>query len=274
MPLVKTDKIFSHAKHGKYAVAAFDFMCEWMITGILEAAEEINSPVILMVYDYPGAMKKLDLLAAMVRTAAEKSPVPVALHLDHGRTIEACKRCLDAGFTSIMIDASGLPYDENVRLTCEAVTLCKPCGIPVEAELGQVGSGSEYDITKYKYTDPRQAAEFVSATGVDSLAVAVGNAHGVYRGKPQINFTVLESLLDAVSVPLVLHGGSGIPDEDLTKMAVMGMMKFNFFTELNLEANARLRSIVNDSLDTSSVAEAVHSAFRDKALEKIRALTP
>ena len=270
MALVNLNEVLGPAKKGRYAVGAFDFMSQWMMLGILQAAEETRSPVIMMVPDMPRIMSNLDLLAASVQAVAKRSSVPVVLHLDHGRSIDSCRRCLEAGFTSIMLDASALSFEENIKAVKEVVALCKPRGIPVEAELGTVGKGSEYDLDKYQYTDPEQAAEFVGATGVDALAVAIGNAHGVYKGKPRINYAVLESLLKTVSVPLVLHGGSGIPDEDFIKMVDMGITKLNFFTDLNIEANTRLRALEKDKLDTFSVMDTIRSAFKDIAMEKMK----
>jgi ketose-bisphosphate aldolase len=270
MALVKLTDVLGPAKKGNYAVGAFDFFTPWEMLGILQAAEELQVPVIMMVVDAPPFMKNLDLLAAAVRELAKKSSVPVVLHLDHGRSVEACRRCLDAGFTSIMIDGSSLPFEENVKIVNEVSALCKKQGIPVEAELGHVGLGSEYDLDKYQYTDPEQAVEFVKATGIDALAVAIGNAHGVYKGEPKINYPVLEALLKALSVPLVLHGGSGISDGDFRKMIDMGLSKLNFFTDLNLEAVARLRALENNKLDAFSALEAIRSAFKDKAMEKMK----
>ena len=270
MPLVKLTDVLGPAKKGNYGVAAFDFISPWMMMGMLQAAEEAREPIIMMVIDAPPFMANLDLLACSVQGLAKKTKAPVVLHLDHGRSIDSCRRCIEAGFTSIMFDGSSLPFEENVKAVREVVALCKPHGIPVEAELGQVGSGAEYDLAKYQYTDPAQAAEFVRATDIDALAVAIGNAHGVYKGDPKINFPVLGSLLKAVSIPLVLHGGSGIHDEDFVRMVNMGLTKLNFFTELNLEAAARLQAIENNKLNAATALEAIRSAFYDRALAKMR----
>ena len=270
MSLANLNDVLLPAKKEKYGVAAFDFFAPWMMIAMVEAAEELQEPVIMMVPDAPRIMKNLDLLAASVFAAAKKASVPVVLHLDHGRSFDSCKLCLEAGFTSIMLDASSLPFEENVKAVKEVVALCKPRGIPVEAELGIVGRGTEYDLSKYQYTDPAQAVEFVKQTGIDALAVAIGNAHGVYKGDPKINFPVLEELLKVVPVPLVLHGGSGIHDEDFVKMGEMGLSKFNFFTELNMEASTRLRAIENENLNTMTALEAIHSAFKDRSTHKMQ----
>jgi ketose-bisphosphate aldolase len=270
MSLATLNDVLIEGRVQKYAVGAYDFMTPTMMLGILDAAEETKTPVILQFPDSPRCMGNLAVFAPAMIAAAKNASVPVVVHLDHGKSIQACKDCLEAGFSSIMIDSSLLPYDENVRITREVVALCKPRGIPVEAELGHVGQGQDYDPDNYQYTDPKQAAEFVAATGIDALAVAIGNAHGVYKGKPKINYPVLEEITKLVSIPLVLHGGSGIPDEDFKKIIKMGVSKINIFTELSQEATARLRSIENDKLDIHSATEAIRAGFKARTLDKIK----
>jgi fructose-bisphosphate aldolase class II len=269
MALVTLNDLLIRGRAEKYAVGAYDFTNITMMLGILDAAEESRTPVILQFPDAP-CMEDLDVFAPAMIAAAKKASVPVAVHLDHGKDVGACKRCLEAGFSSIMIDTSTLPYDENVRITKEVVALCKPRGIPVEAELGHVGSGKDYDPNNYQYTDPKEAAAFVEATGVSALAVAIGNAHGVYRGKPRINYQVLEEIARTVSIPLVLHGGSGISDEDFKKIIKMGVSKINIFTELTQEAAGRLRDIENAKLDIFSADAAIRAGFKARTLDKIR----
>jgi ketose-bisphosphate aldolase len=269
MAIATLDDVLPQGRAQKYAVGAYDFMSPTMMQGIMDAVEETRTPVILQFPDGPG-MEDLEIFAPAMLAAARKASVPVVIHLDHGRSVEACKRCLDAGFSSIMIDSSTMPYDENVRITKEVVALCKGRGIPVEAELGHVGQGKDYDPDNYQYTDPREAAAFVEATGISALAVAIGNAHGVYRGKPRINYPVLEEIARLVSIPLVLHGGSGIPDEDFKKIIRMGVSKINIFTELAQEAGERLRAIDNSKLDVFSATEAIRSGFKARTLRKIR----
>jgi fructose-bisphosphate aldolase class II len=270
MPLVKLDEVLNKAKAENYPVGAFDFSSLPMMLGILDAAEETGTPVILAFPDSPRTMGILDILTPAMLAAAKKARVPVVIHLDHGKSVDACKRCVEAGFSSIMIDASGNPYEENARITKEVVAFCKSRGIPVEGEIGHVGRGIDYDLNAYQYTDPEEAKRFVLETGVDALAVAIGNAHGVYKGDPKINYAVLEKLLKEVPVPLVLHGGSGIHDEDFRKMAKLGMSKFNIFTEANMAAAAKLRGIDKESLNADAASEAIRTAFREKVLEKIR----
>jgi ketose-bisphosphate aldolase len=270
MALATLNDVLPQGRVQKYAVGAYDFIDPTMMMGILDAAEETRTPVILQFPDGPRAMINLDVFAPAMIAAAKKASVPVVVHLDHGKSVDACKRCLEAGFTSIMIDSSTQPFDENVRITQEVVRLCKPRGIPVEAELGHVGQGSEYDLSKYHYTDPKEAVEFVKATGIDALAVAIGNAHGVYKGKPQINYPVLEAVEKVISIPLVLHGGSGIPDEDFKRIIKMGVSKINIFTELTQEARDRLRNIEPDKLDIFSATQAIRDGFKARTLDKIK----
>ncbi|MDR1972939.1 MAG: class II fructose-bisphosphate aldolase [Treponema sp.] len=269
MAIATLDQVLPQGRAQKYAVGAYDFMNPTMMLGIMDAVEETRTPVILQFPD-GQCMDDLDIYAPAMIAAAKKASVPVVVHLDHGKSLDACRRCLEAGFSSIMIDASTQPYDENVRITREVVALCRPRNIPVEAELGHVGQGLDYDPDNYQYTDPKEAAAFVEATGISALAVAIGNAHGVYRGKPRINYAVLEEITRLVSIPLVLHGGSGIPDEDFKKIIKMGVSKINIFTELALEAADRLRAIEKGKLDVFSADEAVRSGFKARTLQKIR----
>jgi ketose-bisphosphate aldolase len=269
MAIATLDDVLPQGRAQKYAVGAYDFMSPTMMQGIMDAVEETGTPVILQFPDGP-CMEDLEIFAPAMVAAAKRAAVPVVIHLDHGKSVEACKRCLEAGFSSIMIDSSTQPYDENVRITKEVVALCKGRGIPVEAELGHVGPGTDYDPDNYQYTDPKEAAAFVEATGISALAVAIGNAHGVYRGKPRINYPVLEEIARLVFIPLVLHGGSGIPDEDFKKIIKMGVSKINIFTELAQEAGERLRAIENAKLDVFSATEAIRAGFKARTLQKIR----
>ncbi|MDR3120186.1 MAG: class II fructose-bisphosphate aldolase, partial [Clostridiales bacterium] len=257
MALATLNDILIEGRKKQYAIGAYDFVTPTMLLGIMDAAEETKTPVILQFPDAPACMADFDVYAPAILAAAKNASIPAVVHLDHGKSFEACKRCADAGFSSIMIDASTLPFDENVRLTKQVVEYCRPLGIPVEAELGHVGQGSDYDPDNYQYTDPDEAVKFVAATGIAALAVAIGNAHGVYRGKPKINFDVLAKLEKAISIPLVLHGGSGISDEDFKKIIHMGVSKINIFTELTQEANARLRALAPDKLDVFSATAAI-----------------
>ena len=234
--LVTTRDLLLDAQRNKYAVGAFNVENMEMVLAVLNAAEDTKSPVIMQTT--PGTVKYAgaDIYFANIKTAAERAKVPVACHLDHGSSFAIAVQAFRAGYTSIMIDGSKLPFDENVALTKSVVEICHSANIPVEAELGKVG-GKEDDLNNgdnNPYTDPDEAKVFVERTGCDSLAVAVGTAHGVYKGTPQINFDVLAKIRETVSIPLVLHGTSGVPDDQVIRCVSKGMCKVNYATDLRI----------------------------------------
>jgi len=228
--------LMKQARDGGYAVGAFNTNNLEITQAIFKAAKEEESPIILAVS--PSAMKYAgaENLVAMARIATEETGVPVAVHLDHGTDFEHLVIALKAGFSSIMYDGSKHPYEENVRLTQEAVKLGHAAGISVEGELGRlVGIEDEISVSEREasMTDPEQALDFIERTGIDALAVSIGNAHGWYKGKPQLDFKRLEAIRDKVGdkVLLVLHGASGIPDEDIRTAISLGVTKINIDTE-------------------------------------------
>ena len=193
------------------------------------------------------------------------------IHYDHGTSLEGCMHAVACGCNSIMIDASSKPFEENVAAVKAVVDYCHPLGIPVEAELGHVGDEGEYTLEGYGYTDPKQAAEFVSRTGIDFLAVAIGNQHGVYTAEPKINYEVLKAVREAVDVPLVLHGASGIPADDIRRCCREGITKINIHTDMLLEAVATLKEDLAAGEKSYHTMSAHHTAAVKKvALEKIR----
>ena len=267
--LATLNDVLPKARKGNYAVGAYDFVNTESLYGILAAAEETRTPVILQFPDVPGVFDRLEVFAPTILAAAKKATVPVVVHLDHGKSLESCKRCIECGFTSIMIDASTKPYEENVALTRQVVETCKPLGIAVEAEIGHVGEGDSYDLNHYHYTDPDEARRFVEATGVDALAIAIGNAHGQYVSAPKINMDVLTSIEKVVSVPLVMHGGSGISNADFKQAIRHGVAKVNIFTELTLGAAAELQAIPREKLNFFSAMGAIQEGFHKKTLDMI-----
>ena len=225
------------AQRNKYAVGAFNVENMEMVLAVLSAAEETNSPVIMQTT--PGTVKYAgaDFYFANIRAAARRTRIPVACHLDHGNSLAMAVQALHAGYTSIMIDGSKLPLEENIALTKTVTEICHAVNIPVEAELGRVGGkedGLDNSQSENPYTDPDEAKIFVEETGCDSLAVAVGTAHGVYKGTPHINFDVLTKIHEAVNIPLVLHGTSGVPDDQVIRCVSMGMCKVNYATDLRI----------------------------------------
>ena len=232
--LVTMKSILSEAKKHKYAVGAFTFCSLDTAYAIINAANKANMPVILQAgpleCDYAG----LEELAEIAKFAVKRATVPVALNLDHGDTTERARQAIIAGFTSVMIDASKCDYEENIRITKEVVEIASPFGVSVEAELGKIGGAEglidiqDIDATQ---TDPDEAADFVSRTGIDALAIAIGTAHGFYKQAPVINIERLKKIAAKTDVLLVLHGGSGTPDTQVLEAISCGITKVNICTE-------------------------------------------
>ncbi len=236
MPLVTTNEMLKKAQEEHYAVGAFNVENMEMVMAVIKAAEEMNSPVIMQTTPSTVKYAGLDYYLANVKTAAERSKVPVAMHLDHGSSFWLAMQALRTGYTSIMIDGSHESFEDNIALTSRVAQACAPSGISVEAELGKVG-GKEDDLDggdENPYTDPQQAKEFAERTGVTSLAVAIGTAHGLYKGTPKLDFDRLTEIREVVSIPLVLHGASGVPDEAVRESIKRGICKVNFATELRI----------------------------------------
>ena len=270
MPLVNTKEMFKKAYEGGYAIGAFNVNNMEIIQGITEAGKELNAPMILQVS--AGARKYANhtYLVKLVEAAVEETGLPIALHLDHGDSFELCKSCIDGGFTSVMIDGSHLDYEENVALTKKVVDYAHERGVTVEGELGQL-AGIEDDVNvsaeDASFTDPDQVEDFVTRTGVDSLAIAIGTSHGAYKFKPgqnpQLRFDILEEVSKRLpGFPIVLHGASsvvpefvemvntyggkmpdaiGIPEEMLRKAATMAVCKINIDSDLRLAMTGAVR---------------------------------
>lgn len=233
--LVTTKEMLLDAQANHYAVGAFNIESLEFVMAVLAAAEETKSPVIMQTT--PGTVKfaGLDYFYGMVKAAAERASVPVALHLDHGDGFVRCMQALRTGYTSVMIDGSHESFEDNIALTKSVAEVGAAMGVPVEAELGKVG-GKEDDGPAVEgenpYTDPDEAREFVERTGCTSLAIGVGTAHGVYTETPHIEQDVVKAIRAAVDVPLVLHGTSGVPDEQVAEAVKNGICKVNYATEL------------------------------------------
>ncbi|MDO4276210.1 MAG: class II fructose-1,6-bisphosphate aldolase [Eubacteriales bacterium] len=252
MPLVTTKELLLDAQKGGYAIGAFNVENMEMVQAVAAAAEELKSPVIMQTT--PSTVKYADLeyFYANVKTAAEKASVPIAIHLDHGSSFGLAMQALRAGYTSIMIDGSHDSYKENIAVTKAVVDACHPSGVPVEAELGKVG-GKEDDLDGgdgNPYTDPQQAKEFVEKTGVDSLAVAIGTAHGIYSGTPKLDVDRLSEIRKVVSVPLVLHGTSGVPDEAVKECIRRGICKVNYATDLRIAFSKGVNAVLHENPNT------------------------
>ena len=270
MPLVTTKKMFEDAYKGGYAVGAFNVNNMEIIQGIVEAGKKLNAPLILQVSKGARAYANHLYLVKLVEAAVEESGLPIALHLDHGPDFETCKACIDGGFTSVMIDGSSLPYEENVAVTKKVVDYAHAHGVVVEGELGQLaGVEDEVNVNAEdaSYTNPDQVEDFVKRTGVDSLAIAIGTSHGAYKfkpgQKPQLRFDILEEVSKRLpGFPIVLHGASsvipefveeinkyggsmpdaiGIPEDMLRQAATMAVCKINIDSDLRLAMTAAIR---------------------------------
>ncbi len=270
MPLVNTKEMFQKAYEGGYAIGAFNENGMEILQGIVDACKEHNSPVILQVSASARKYARHGYLLNLVKAAEEETGLPIALHLDHGPNFETCKDCIDGGFTSVMIDGSHLPYEENVALTKQVVDYAHARGVTVEGELGQLaGVEDEVNVSAEdaSYTNPAQVQDFVSRTGVDSLAIAIGTSHGAYKfkpgQKPQLRFDILEEVSRLLpGFPIVLHGASsvsqehvaivnqyggqmpdaiGIPEDMLRKAASMAVCKINIDSDLRLAMTAGVR---------------------------------
>ncbi|HHV56332.1 MAG TPA: class II fructose-1,6-bisphosphate aldolase [Firmicutes bacterium] len=247
MSLVTIAALMPQAEKEGYAVGAFNANNLEFVQAIVAAAERQKSPVIIQASQGAISYAGLEQITAMVRTAAQAATVPVALHLDHGTDFNQVMRCIRAGFTSVMIDGSKLPLQENIALVRRVVEVAHAVGVSVEAELGRIG-GTEEHITvsdrEAFFTDPDEAETFVKATGVDTLAVAIGTAHGPYKGEPKLDFERLEAIRARVGIPIVLHGSSGVPDEAIRQAVARGVRKINIDTDLRQGFTARLRAVM------------------------------
>lgn len=273
MPLTTSTDLFKKAYTGQYAIGAFNVSNLETVQGITGAAEELRSPVILQVLFSVYQQIGPRYFKYMLQSAIEESTIPICLHLDHGASFEICRSCVDAGFTSVMIDGSALPFEQNIALTKKVSDYAHERGVVVEAELGSINGaeGAEKNSDGAVYTDPEQAAEFVERSGCDSLAVSIGTSHGAYKcnleGGTQLQFFILQKIAQAIpQVPLVLHGASsvpqklvektnryggaimgasGIPEEQLKKAAAMAICKINVNTDLLLAMLSYLREYLS-----------------------------
>ena len=271
MALVTSQKLLLDAQKNGYAVGAFNVENMEMVQAVVSAAEELHAPVILQTT--PGTLNYADenYFFANVRTAAERAGVPVVLHLDHGDSFARTMKAFRAGYTSVMIDGSRLPFEENVVVTRLVTDACHAAGVPVEAELGTVG-GKEDDLAVVKdspYTDPQEAAEFAGRTGIDSLAVGIGTAHGFYKGEPCVDLERLRMIRAAVDIPLVLHGTSGVPDETVAEAVKRGICKVNYATELRVAFSEGVKTVMAADPDVYDPKK-YNKAGRERVKELVR----
>ncbi len=250
MALVTLKELLLQAEEEKNAVGAFSVGNMEMVMGAVSAAEEAEQPIILQIAEKRLKNSPLSLMAPMMVSAAKNAQVDIAVHLDHGLTLECIDEALEYGFTSVMLDASLLPFEENISMTKKVVERARAYGASVEAELGVVG-GNEGDTAEHKIlcTDPESARIFTEQTGVDALAVAIGNAHGNYPVLPELRFDILEAIDKTVATPLVLHGGTGITDEMFRRAISLGIRKINIATA-SFDHLARYAKAYTDTVET------------------------
>ena len=239
MSLVTFNEILPQARKEKRAVAAFNVANLETLLAVFKAAEEEKSPVIIQVYQRLFNDERAALIGVMARKLAEKADIPVVLHLDHGSSVELVKKAIAAGYTSVMIDGSQLSFAENIAMTSEAVKIAHAAKVSIEAEIGHVPfGGGEIELSTAS-----DAIEFVDKTGVDALAISIGTAHGFYKKEPVLDIERASEIGKAVNIPLVLHGGTGVPDEQLKKAVECGVAKINIATELQ---NMFLRGVASE----------------------------
>ncbi|MGL6217232.1 MAG: class II fructose-bisphosphate aldolase [Lacrimispora sphenoides] len=250
MALVTSKQMLLDAQKGGYAVGAFNVENMEMVKAVIAAAKELQSPVMLQTTPSTVKYGTLKTYQALVAAEAEKAGIPVCLHLDHGSSFELAVRAIQAGYTSVMIDGSHEDFEQNVALTKKVTEVAKACGVTVEAELGKVG-GKEDDLEAEgdTNTDPAEAREFVERTGVDSLAIAIGTAHGFYADTPVLDKERVSEVRSMVSIPLVLHGASGLRDEDIRECVQRGMCKVNFATELRVAYTDAGKKLIAENPD-------------------------
>ena len=240
--LANLNDVLKKAQKGKYAAGLFNTTDTDMLQAVIEAAEESNSPVILGTAEVLLPYGELKLIAPSAIAAAKRAKVPVVVHYDHGLTFDRCIEALKLGFSSIMFDGSAKPYEQNIAETREIVKIAHAFGATVEGEIGHVGEAAKEDnLLTDMYTTPEEAKAYLEATGVDALAVAIGSAHGVYKKKPMLNIERLKEISGAVKVPLVLHGGSGLSDDDFKNTIRNGIAKVNIFTDLCLAGERAMK---------------------------------
>lgn len=269
--LVNLDHVLYAAKKAHYGVGLFNTITLEEAKGVLAAAEELHCPVIIgtaqVLLPYADLKESADILIPM----AKRADVPVVVHFDHGLTFEKCMEALQLGFSSIMYDCSKDPYEENVKKVAELVKIAHAFGATVEGELGHVGNNEGSDVLSEPeayYTDPAQAKDFYKKTGVDALAVAVGTAHGAYKFPPKLDFARITQIAEAVPIPLVLHGGSGLRDEDFRTAIQKGISKINIFTDLDRAAADGVRQAFAEGKDSMTQTMPYQTEFVKKAVMK------
>lgn len=269
--LVNLDYVLKRAQKEKYAVGLFNTTDTDMLEAVISAAEELNAPVIVGTAEVLLPYGELSLIAPSIIERAKNASVPVVVHYDHGLTFERCMEALKLGFTSVMFDGSAKSYDENIAYTKEIVKIAHAFGATVEGEIGHVGEAAKEDnLLTDMYTTVKEAKDYISATGVDALAVAIGSAHGVYKKKPMLNIERLKEIKKETDVPLVLHGGSGLSDDDFRNTVKEGIAKVNIFTDLCLAGEKAMKEGIKNGSGYLEIRYLKVNAIKKAVAEKIK----
>ncbi len=274
MPLVSSLELIKKAREEKKAIAAFNIHNLETIQAVIEGAYELNAPVIIQTT--PGTLRHagIESVAAIVKALGNKYDIPIALHMDHCPSYDTIVSCIRNGYTSVMIDGAHHEYDENVALVKSVVKMAHAVGVQVEGEIGKIG-GVEDDMfvneADASYTIPEEAKKFVEDTGIDTLAVAIGTAHGMYKGEPNLDFERIAEIDGLVDIPLVLHGASGVPDDQVIKAIRLGMAKINIATELKNPMVAAIRDVIAnpEENDPRNYMGAAKNAVKEVVKKKI-----
>ncbi|WP_054693518.1 class II fructose-1,6-bisphosphate aldolase [Syntrophomonas palmitatica] len=272
MALVAVHELLAKAEQKGYAVGAFNANNMEIIQAIVKAAELENAPVIMQASQGAISYAGLHYITGMVKIAAENTAIPIALHLDHGTDFEQVVKCIRSGFSSVMFDGSKLPLEENIKITNKVLEIARPVGVSVEGELGKIG-GTEDHVTvsdqEAMFTDPEEARYFAEKAPVDSLAVAIGTAHGQYKGEPKLDFARLETIRSLTGLPIVLHGSSGVPDEAVSRAISLGVRKVNIDTNIREAFVWAMRKAMQDKPEEIDPRK-ILGPGREAAVELIR----
>ena len=273
--LVTGKELLQDAHKNNYAVGAFNVNNMEIVQAIIEAAEEMNSPVILQASQGGLKYAGVEYIAALGKLAAEKTKVPVVLHLDHGTDFDQVMLCIRHGFSSVMIDGSKFDLNGNIAITNKVIEVAHAVGVSVEAELGKIGGTEDHITVDEKdavFTDPNEAKRFVEETNVDSLAIAVGTAHGVYKGEPKLDFDRIKIIKEMLNMPLVLHGSSGVPDEAIKKAVSLGINKINIDTDLRIAFAKGIKEFLKknpDNIDPRKILTPAKEAMKEAVKAKM-----
>ncbi|MDI3508249.1 MAG: fructose-bisphosphate aldolase, class [Clostridiales bacterium] len=274
--LVNTREMLDKAREKGYAIGAFNMSNMEILQAIVQAAEIENAPVIVQASQAALKYAGVDYIEAMGKLAAQKVSVPVALHLDHGTDFNLIMLCIRHGFTSVMIDGSKYQFEENIAITKKVVEIAHAVDVSVEAELGKIGGTEDHITVSEKealYTEPEEAVQFAKETGVDSLAISIGTAHGPYKGEPKLDFDRLAEIRSILDIPIVLHGASGVPDESIRKAVEKGVCKINIDTEIRQSFTKAVREILADNpaeYDPRKIVGAAKEAMVETVRGKMR----